>query len=496
MRADGLRSTVGARVPVRTRVLAAVLAVAAVGMLLAGLTSHLLQQQRVDARIDASLAQEVAEFRALAATGVDPRTGAPFTSVEALFFVALERNIPDRNEGIVAMIDGEVALVPSAEVATVRLEDDDAFVDLMRGVPADARVRVTTAETGLGTLHYVAVPVRVEGDPASGLYAVAYVRDLEQADVVASFQTYAVVALVALVVVGAVGWVVAGRLLHPVRLLTETAQRISDTDLSGRIAVSGTDDLSDLARTVNAMLDRLEAAFSTQREFLNDVGHELRTPITIVRGHLELMETGDPDDVAETRALALDELDRMRRLVDDLLVLAKARRPDFIRAAPVELDRLTDEVLDKARPLGERDWQVDARAAEAVELDQQRITQAWLQLVANAVKVTEPGQVVAVGSRINGGAVQLWVRDTGPGVAPADAERIFERFVRAGPDRGTHGDPGSGLGLAIVRAIAEGHGGSVRVQSSPGSGATFVMELPVVGRRADDTVPLLAGEQE
>lgn len=462
--------------------MATVLAVAALGMLLAGLTSHLLQLQRVDGRIDAALAQEVAEFRALAETGVDPRSGEPFTSVEALFFVALERNIPDRNEGILTMIDRRVELVPSEAVSDVRLEDDAEFVALLEDVPPTANVRVTTAETGLGELHYVAVPVRVEGDPAEGLYVVAFVRDLEQADVIASMRTYATVSVVALVVIGAVGWVVAGRLLQPIRLLRDTAQRITDTDLTGRIPVSGNDDVSELTRTVNAMLDRLEAAFATQRQFLDDAGHELRTPITVVRGHLELMDPADTEDVSETRALTLDELDRMQRLVDDLVLLAKAQRPDFVRPVRVELDRLTDEVLDKARPLGQRDWRVDGRATCAVELDVQRITQAWLQLIANAVQFTEPGQTVAVGSAMDGACVRLWVRDTGPGIPAADADRIFERFARVETGRG---EDGSGLGLAIVRAIAEAHGGTVRVESTPGDGATFVIELPRT-RTGDD----------
>ena len=257
-------------ISVRTRVMTTVLVVAALGMLLAGLTSHLIQQQRVDARIDAALAQEVAEFRALAATGVDPRTGEPFTSVEALFFVALERNIPDRNEGMLAMIDDAVELVPSPDVAPVRLEDDQRFVELLRDVQPDARVRVMTADTDMGRLYYVAVPVRVEGDPAAGIYAVGYARELEQVVVTDSARNYVTVSVVALIVVGAVGWVVAGRLLQPVRLLNETAQRISDTDLTGRIPVTGNDDVSELARTVNAMLDRLEAAFAAQREFLDD----------------------------------------------------------------------------------------------------------------------------------------------------------------------------------------------------------------------------------
>jgi signal transduction histidine kinase len=474
-------------VSVRTRVIAAVLVVAALGMGLAGVTSFVLQRQRVDARIDDALAQEVSEFRALAASGVDPRTGEPFTTVEGLFYIALQRNVPDVHEGLLAMIDDQVQLVPPQDVE-LRPERDATFVELLREVPANAPVQMASADTPLGTLRYVAIPVRVEGDPAEGLYVVAYARDLEQAAVTNVFRTYAAVCLVALAVVAAVGLAVAGRLLQPLRLLSETAQRVGETDLSGRIPVSGRDDLSQLARTVNAMLDRLEAAFAMQREFLDDAGHELRTPITIVRGHLELMDPTDSSDVAETRALALDELDRMQRLVDDLVLLAKAQRPDFVRPEPTEVDRLTDEVLDKARPLADRDWQVDDRAQATLELDGQRITQALLQLIANAIRFTVSGQTIAIGSRTTGNVLHLWVRDTGPGVAPGDAERIFERFGRAATGRGGEG---SGLGLAIVRAIAEAHHGRVVLHSPPGQGATFVIEIPVAGRSLDEsTVPI------
>jgi signal transduction histidine kinase len=225
-----------------------------------------------------------------------------------------------------------------------------------------------------------------------------------------------------------------------------------------------------------------------QRQFLDDAGHELRTPITIVRGHLELMDATDSSDVAETRTLALDELDRMQRLVDDLVVLAKAQRPDFVRPEPVEVDRLIDDVMDKARPLGDRDWQIDARVDVMLELDGQRITQALLQLISNAIRFTAPGQTIAIGGRIDDGTLQLWVRDTGSGIAPDEAEKIFERFGRAAIGRGGEG---SGLGLAIVRAIAEAHHGRIVLYSTPGHGATFVIEIPATGRALDDsTVPI------
>lgn len=467
---------------VRTRVLAAVLGVAAIGMLVTGVVSFLVQRERVDDRIDDQLAQEVDEFRGLAGSGIDPQTGMLFGTVDRLLVTALQQNVPDGAEGLITLIDGEIHRVPGSNV-NLRLEDDPAFVRAAAAVPADAAIRARTFDSPLGTLRYVSVPVQVRDDPTTGRYVIAYARELEYAPVADSYRTYALVALISLIVIGAVGWSVAGRLLQPVRLLRETAQRISDTDLSGRIPVTGNDDVTELARTVNAMLDRLEAAFAAHREALDDAGHELRTPITIIRGHLELMDAGDPADVEETRALALDELDRMHRLVDELVLLAKARRPDFIRTRPADIGRLVDDVLDKARPLADRRWRIDARPDLTADVDEQRMTQALLQLVSNAVKYTGPNDTVAVGARAESGRLLLWVRDTGRGVSAPDAARIFDRFVRVEGGRGVEG---SGLGLAIVRAIAEAHGGRVLLDSAPGRGATFTLEIPATGVVADD----------
>jgi signal transduction histidine kinase len=228
------------------------------------------------------------------------------------------------------------------------------------------------------------------------------------------------------------------------------------------------------------MLDRLDSAFAAQQRFLDDAGHELRTPVTVVRGHLEVLNVRDPGEVAEVRDLALDELDRTGRLIGDLTLLAKARRPDFVRPAPVDLARLTEEVADKASALGPRRWTVEARAEAVVHADQQRLTQALLQLADNAVKHTRDGDQIAIGSAATRSQARLWVRDQGPGVAPADVERIFERFGRAAAASGRN-EEGSGLGLAIVTAIAEAHGGRVGLDSRPGHGATFTLMFPLAG---------------
>jgi len=459
---------------VRTRILGWFVTVAALGLALAGAASYVVQRNAVDNRVDRSLSQEVAEFRGFADTGVDPTTGAPFTSLRDLFYVALQRNVPDEYEAFLTTVDGRVAYY-SAGARPLQLQDHPEITAAAAGVGPTDRVRVRTVATSVGDVRLALVPVGIDGSTEQGVYVVGVGRDLEQAHVLDVTRTYAVAALLALALVALVAWLVAGRLLRPVRVLRETAQRITDTDLDERIEVTGHDDLSDLTRTVNGMLDRLQAAFATQRELLDDVGHELRTPITVLRGHVELVDPQDPQDVAETRALVLDELDRMNRLVDDLLMLAKARRPDFLRWSVVDVAPLVDEVVDKARPLGDRRWLVDQRCDAVVAGDPQRLTQALLQLVANATAWTGQGDVVALGSASDGHEVRLWVRDTGPGVAPEDVDRIFSRFVRGS---GSGGVDGTGLGLPIVAAIADAHGGRVEVRSEPGSGATFTLVLP------------------
>jgi signal transduction histidine kinase len=184
----------------------------------------------------------------------------------------------------------------------------------------------------------------------------------------------------------------------------------------------------------------------------------------------------------------LDELDRMARLVDDLTLLAKAERPDFVRPAPVDLGRLTDDLTERLPALGRRRWVVDARAADVVAADGQRLTQAMLQLATNAVRATADDAEIGIGTRVDTVRAEtlLWVRDTGVGVAPAERRRIFERFAR-GATSEQH--EGSGLGLSIVTAIAEAHGGSVRLDSTVGAGATFTLALPHAPARLSTSVP-------
>jgi signal transduction histidine kinase len=319
--------------------------------------------------------------------------------------------------------------------------------------------------------------VLLEGDPARGVIVAAYLADAERAGADDAARLMLLVGGGTLLGGAAGAWLVAGRILRPLRDVATTARSITDTDLTRRIPdPGGADELGDLVRTVNAMLDRVESGVGAQRRFLDDAGHELRTPITIVRGHLDVLDPADPDDVRATLELVDDELDRMNRLVSDLLLLARSEQPAFLRPEPVDVAELTEDAFVKVAALGDREFALEAVARVDAVLDPQRITQALVALADNACRYTGPGDRIAVGSQLSQGRLRFRVADTGPGVADADRDRIFERFAR-GTGSGPRSE-GAGLGLSIVRAIAVAHGGTVLLDSGPGRGAAFTLDIP------------------
>jgi two-component system, OmpR family, sensor kinase len=424
---------------------------------------------RAGERVDDALVQETQEFRRLAKEGNNPETGEPFgTDVGAIFDVFLVRNVPGEAEAFYTFVDGE--------------RHDESFapaVKEQRLGPIDELAATTSArrgefELGETRFRYVAVPVEDSTGRPRGVFAVAIDLSDELDEVNEALQIAVGVNVGVLILASMLAWVIAGRVLQPLRLLRDTARSITESDLTRRIPVEGDDELADLARTFNEMLDRLEEAFASQKSFISDAGHELRTPITIIRGHLDVMGD-DPDERRETLDLVRDELDRMSRLVNDLLLLAKATRPDFLQPETVDLDDLTRELFAKASALAQRDWRLTAVGNGRIVADRQRVTQALMNLSQNAVTHTLAGDAVELGSELRNGRVRLWVKDTGPGVPPHEQARIFERFVRL--DRAPAGE-GAGLGLAITRAVAEAHGGRVELDSRPGAGARFSVIIP------------------
>ncbi len=428
----------------------------------------------LEQEIHAALRQEVEEFDQFAQQGRNPETGQPFTSAAELLEVHLERQRTSESE-VLAGISANTTIPPLVQGqanAERAITEPGNLAAIATGIGAE----VGALATREGELRWVRVPIRMR-DTLDGYFVVGYLVTPESAEVDKAVRTLTLVSLIGLVLAAGVSWIVAGQILAPVRLLHRAAAQIGEDDLTRRIPVRGNDDIAALAEQFNAMMERLQAAFATQREFLDDASHELRTPITIIRGNLELLGD-DPTERAEDIRLCLDELDRMSRIVDDLLLLAKSERPDFVRPEPVELAELTSDVDAKVRALGERHWQLEAIGEGTVRVDPQRITQAMVQLAHNAVQHTKPGDVITIGSALRLGTLTFWITDSGPGVPADDIETIFERFSRGSTGGAGSHRAGAGLGLAIVTAIADAHGGAVRLQSVPGHGATFGMEIP------------------
>ncbi len=261
-----------------------------------------------------------------------------------------------------------------------------------------------------------------------------------------NYATIALVGLAAIVVVGGLAsWMVIGRLLEPIRWVRTTANEITETDLSRRIPVRGNDELALLTRTVNAMLDRLENTFTQQREFYDDIGHELRTPLTVMRGHLELLDVDDPEEVIATRDLALSEIHRMSRLVEDMITLAKVGRADFLTRVEVEVPQLCDEVLEKARMFGDRKWRLGHMDEATTLADPQRISQALLEVCRNAVKYSEPGSSITLGVRAGRRSGPHLGSRRGPGGHPRRPARRGPPALgppRFGGNRGIRSGPG------------------------------------------------------
>jgi two-component system OmpR family sensor kinase len=465
-------------VPARIRITGWVLLLTAVVLVTVTIVTRDLLLDRVDDTVAAELAQEADEFSRVAGSGVDPATQRPFADVRNVLYSQLQRQYPDDDEVLVGWVSGGDG---GGEV--LRQQRTERFPLASRRDVLDSIVSSATTSgsvpTDAGELRWIKVPVL---GPAAqpdgrGAFVVGVLVDGKRAQVDATIGTLILVGLIGLALAGGIAWVVAGQIMAPVRAVRRTAAQITEQDLTRRIPVGGRDDVAALAEQFNAMLDRLEHAFTTQRRFIDDASHELRTPITIIRGHLEVMGD-DPAERVEVVRLCTDELDRMSRIVTDLLVLATAERPDFVRPERVEVAELTEEVDAKVRALAKRCWRLEAIAEGRVWLDPQRITQAVVQLAQNAVQHSDDGDEIRLGSALRGGTVSFWVADNGPGVARQDAEKIFQRFARGANGAARDHRAGAGLGLAIVSAIAEAHGGAVTLVSEPGHGARFAVELP------------------
>jgi heavy metal sensor kinase len=294
----------------------------------------------------------------------------------------------------------------------------------------------------------------------------------------------------ALFLAGGGGWFLAHRALLPVDRMTRTARKIGAGQLNARLDLSGTnDELDRLAETLNDMLSRLEAAFTEMRQFTADASHELQTPLTILRGEMEiaLRSKRNEEEYVAVMKSALEEIERISVLVEGLLLLARSDagvlKMDF---KPLDLMIIAEDVLEQLEPLA-RSKAVSLTLGHVQPLrvsgDPVHLRRLLFNLVDNAVKYTPEKGVVKVSIQEENKWAVLGVADSGIGIAEEDRERVFQRFFRSAEARSARG--GSGLGLSIVRSIAEAHEGRIELESAPGKGSTFRVYLPKTEDSAD-----------
>ena len=409
-----------------------------------------------------------------------------------------ETGVPDRPDGEVEALLRDM-LGPELYDKFFRMLDPEgrphAFGSPRRGdnLPLSAAARAAAAR-GESTLETVAGP----GAEPLRVFTMPIVRNGRVVDIVqvgtsvrrseALLDRY-LHTLIVLIPLGvglaALGGAVFARAaLRPVDEMTRTARRITAEDLSRRVERPGTgDEMERLALTLNGMLSRLEEAFAQTRRFAADAAHELRTPLAALRGGIEvaLRAERSPEEYRRVLASSLEEVERLIRLAEDLLLLSRSTAGPEGPRAPVDLEPLLLDVFDVGARLGQAagvSVRIDSMVPSTVCGDAAALRRALLNLVENAIKYTPPGGKVELSLTTSGGMAGLTVSDAGIGIDSADAERIFEPFVRLDAAR-ARDTGGAGLGLAIARSIAVAHGGTLSVESRPGAGSRFLLRLPL-----------------
>ncbi len=462
------------RTPLRVKLVAAVLALAAAGLLAAGLVTTTVLRTYLVGRVDADLAGAVPQALRLVALAQSGRVrGLDGSGLLTRYYVSAT----GPSGTLVVPVPAPPPALPDAPPVGRPFTTG--------ATSGDGRWRALVETGGDGSTLVVAAPLAPTDATVSRMVVVQ-----------------AVVGGVVLALLGAAGYAVVRTSLRPLREVETTAAAIAGGELSLRVPrQDDTTEVGRLAAAFNSMLGRIETAFQAQqasesqarasearlRQFVADASHELRTPLTSIRGFAELYRQGavpPGPDLDRVMGRVEGEAARMGQLVEEMLLLARLDQQRPLESAPVDLLRLAADAVHDAQavdPGRTVRLDVDERGEQPVVLgDEARLRQVLANLLANALTHTPPGTAVCVRLGTDAGRALLDVTDAGPGLTPDQVSRVFERFYRADSSRG-RSSGGSGLGLSIVQAVVEAHGGRVGVRSAQGHGATFSVELPLAG---------------
>ncbi len=493
LRLDALRRR-ASHVSLRDRLVAIVVVVSLAALSVTGALAVTLLRRELVSKVDDQIVATQRAFVRAPQGGPDNDPGP--------------RGLPTSTFGIV-LFDSGVSQQLGRQVGSTT-PDLDAITE--RTVAKyDGHPFTVGASTGDGRWRVVAVRVTDTSGLGDGTLVIGQsLTDVD--DTIGQMITVLLVVGVAvLLLVAVLGWLVVRQSLRPLRQVEDVAGKIAAGDLTQRVPEHPTStEVGRLSASLNAMLAQIEQAFAVRaaseermRRFVSDASHELRTPLAAVRGYAELYRQGavsEPAELASTMRRIEDEAARMGGLVDDLLTLARLdeQRPE--RRTPVDLTVVAVDAVQDARVLDpRRDVALTGRGAPlgptVVLGDESRMRQVVTNLVANALRHTPAGTPVEIVVGRDEGFGVLEVRDHGPGIAPEQARKVFERFFRADASR-QRASGGSGLGLAIVAAIVASHGGQVGISQTPGGGATFAVRIPLAPAGLDEELRFTDGSQE
>ncbi len=466
---------------IRLRLVLAISAASVAAVAASFFALHETTAANLRSRIDRELNEQYAEFQQRVLSNGKVRDAAALRSTGERF-VAGQRYHPEARiylispQGLPPVTNQE--RIVNEELAESGSGDSESGEAGAGGIVSaeDGLTTISTDETG--KLRVLTEPI-VSSGARIGTFRVADpLTSVDQA-LQSLRNRFIAVGLGALVLSVVIAIWLANLITRPLRRMAAVASAVDSGDLSHRIDYGGDDEVGVLAEAFNHMLDRLEEGFRLQRDFVSDASHELRSPLTVLRGRIEQLaeRAGDREAIAAEADELMREVRRMERLTDDMLTLAKAERGGLVQRRRVPIDDFVEDFRRDLPLLGPRHYSVESSVHGDLEADPDRLAQVLRNLVTNAVRHTsEDGHIeITVGSE-NGAAV-FAVSDDGTGIEPDQLGRIFDRFHRTDEGR-SRAEGGSGLGLAIARAIVEAHGGSIAAESPPGDGATVRFSIP------------------
>lgn len=453
---------------------AAVLAVLAVGVVLVSAIAYSMVRNTTVTELDASLLREVQAYSA----AIEPATAVD------------QRSLTDASRTYLA---GRTSTSGGIQpILLVRMRDGKVLSNseiLLENAPEnETLLNAITATKGFADVSYDGISYRAATVPVTNSSGVtmavfqAAAPTTGLASIKQNLITALAIACVAAVMLGTgLSFWVARRALRPLHDMAEAASRVTHESLGERIEYSGpSDELGQLADALDSMLDRLEISFGEQRRFVADASHELRTPVAVIRGNIDILRQpwANAEEREESLGVMDDEVGRMQRLLDDMLALARSEGATRRPFQELEMSSLLTEVAIKTRSLGDRRVSVECPSDLWVLGDPDMLEQALLNVTRNAVEHTTTNGSIALACAAVDGTAEIRVADDGPGLRPEDLDRVFDRFYRSGGQRSAESG-GSGLGLSISRRLLERHGGSIRAIEQSENGAEFVITLPL-----------------